>query len=34
MSWYVLEPRGMVDLKAKGAVETFFLVGRRPGSSR
>lgn len=31
---YVLEPRGMVDLKGKGALETLFLVGRRPGTSR
>lgn len=26
---YVLEPRGPIDLKGKGAVETFFLVGPR-----
>ena len=27
---YDLEPRGMVDLKGKGRLETFFLEGRRP----
>ena len=26
---YVLEPRGLVDLKGKGAVQTSFLVGYR-----
>jgi adenylate cyclase len=26
---FVLEPRGVVDLKGKGATETFWLVGRR-----
>jgi adenylate cyclase len=26
---YVLEPRGSIELKGKGAVETWFLVGRR-----
>jgi len=33
-SSYVLEPRGVVDLKGKGGLETFFLVGRRAGTSR
>jgi len=31
---YLLEPRGLVDLKGKGALETFFLVGRRPRTRR
>lgn len=29
---YLVEARGMVDLKGKGQVETYFLVGRRPGT--
>jgi hypothetical protein len=27
---YVLEPRGFVDLKGKGVMQTSFLTGRRP----
>ena len=29
--WFVLEPRGAVDLKGKGETETYFLVGRAAG---
>jgi class 3 adenylate cyclase len=29
---FVVEPRGMVDLKGKGATETYWLVGRRAGA--
>ncbi len=32
-SAFVVEPRGMVDLKGKGPVETYWLVGRRAGAS-
>ena len=28
---YLLEPRGRLAVKGKGAAETFFLVGRQPG---
>jgi class 3 adenylate cyclase len=27
---FVLEPRGLVDVKGKGMIETWFVVGRRP----
>jgi adenylate cyclase len=30
---FVLEPRGTVPIKGKGDVETWYLVGRRPGTS-
>jgi hypothetical protein len=28
---FELEPRGTVPIKGKGDVETWYLVGRRPG---
>ncbi len=31
---YLFEPRGLIDVKGKGPMLTYFLVGRRPGRPR